>query len=157
MARPIKLLTAAPDVVTELRRRLKAPTAAHRDRFRAEIILHRLDGLKIEDVAKRVGTTMPTVTKWSGRFEKKGLDGLKDASGRGRKASIPTGTVERVITEATRPPKNRTRWSVRSMSRHAGISPSTVQRIWSKNELKPHIIKTFKLSNDPKSTRNSRP
>jgi transposase len=150
MARPIKVLTAVPEVVAELRRRCKAPTASHRDRFRAEIILHRLEGLKIEDVAERVGTTMPTVTKWSGRFEKRGLDGLKDASGRGRKASIPTKTIERVITEATRPPKNRTRWSVRSMSRHAGISPSTVQRIWSKNELKPHIIKTFKLSNDPK-------
>ena len=36
------------------------------------------------------------------------------------------------------------------MGRHAGISHSTVQRIWSKNELKPHIVKTFKLSNDPK-------
>ncbi len=36
------------------------------------------------------------------------------------------------------------------MSRHAGVSPSTVQRIWSKNDLKPHRLKTFKLSNDPK-------
>ena len=36
------------------------------------------------------------------------------------------------------------------MGRHAGISHSTVQRIWKKNELKPHIVKTFKLSNDAK-------
>ena len=36
------------------------------------------------------------------------------------------------------------------MSRHAGISASSVQRIWSKNDLKPHRLKTFKLSNDPK-------
>jgi transposase len=36
------------------------------------------------------------------------------------------------------------------MSRHAGISASSVQRIWSKNDLKPHRVKTFKLSNDPK-------
>src|SRR5271166_3941285 len=42
------------------------------------------------------------------------------------------------------------RWSVRSMGRHAGLSHSTVQRIWAKNELKPHLIKTLKLSNDPK-------
>jgi hypothetical protein len=36
------------------------------------------------------------------------------------------------------------------MSRHAGISASSAQRIWSKNDLKPHRVKTFKLSNDPK-------
>ena len=34
------------------------------------------------------------------------------------------------------------------MSRHVGISASSVQRIWSKNDLKPHRLKTFKLSND---------
>ena len=50
----------------------------------------------------------------------------------------------------TRPPKGRKRWSARSMGRHVGISHSTVQRIWWKNELKPHITRTFKLSNDPK-------
>ena len=30
------------------------------------------------------------------------------------------------------------------MSRHAGVSASSVQRIWSKNDLKPHRLKTFK-------------
>ncbi len=54
------------------------------------------------------------------------------------------------MTEVTQPPKGRNRWSVRSMGRHAGMSHSTVQRIWAKNELKPHVTKTFKLSNDPK-------
>src|SRR5262249_54778830 len=65
------------------------------------------------------------------------------------KPSIPIKKVERVITEVTRPPKSRRRWSVRSMGRHVGISHSTVQRIWSKNGLKPHITRIFKLSNDP--------
>ena len=36
------------------------------------------------------------------------------------------------------------------MARHVGVSPSSVQRIWSKNDLKPHVVETFKLSNDPK-------
>jgi transposase len=62
---------------------------------------------------------------------------------------LPEAKVARVITEVTRPPKSRSRWSVRSMGRHVGISHSTVQRIWAKNDLKPHITKTFKLSNDP--------
>src|SRR5882724_9173068 len=78
-----------------------------------------------------------------------GLEGLADKGGQGRKPTLPAAKVARVITEATRPPKNRSRWSVRSMGRHVGISHSTVQRIWTKNDLKPHITKTFKLSNDP--------
>ncbi len=78
------------------------------------------------------------------------LDGLADRPGRGRKASIPEDKVARVLIEATRPPEGRRRWSVRSMSRHVGVSASSVQRLWSSNDLKPHRLKTFKLSNDPK-------
>lgn len=149
MARPIKMITASAEDVAELRRRAKASTSAHRDRFRARIILLRLEGVKCEDVAVRLRTSMPTVTKWANRFERAGLAGLEDKSGRGRKPSVPAAKVARVITEVTQPPRGRSRWSVRSMGRHAGMSHSTVQRIWKKNELKPHITKTFKLSNDP--------
>jgi transposase len=150
MARPIKVLEANEAVRGELRRRVKASTSTQRDRFRAEIILLRLDGLKEADVAARLTTSVPTVSTWSHRFEKAGLAGLQDRVGRGRKPSIPAAKLERVVTEVTQPPKNRARWSVRSMSRPAGISPSTVQRVWSKNELKPHVTKTFKLSTDPR-------
>jgi len=144
------MITASVEVRGELERRAKAPTCACRDRFRAQIILLRLEGLKIGDVATQVDASMPVVSKWSSRFERHGLEGLKDKAGRGRKPSIPSAKIERVITEVTRPPKGRNRWSVRSMGRHAGVSHSTVQRIWAKNDLKPHIVKTFKLSNDPK-------
>lgn len=149
MARPIKVITAGAEIRAELQRRANAPTSAHRDRFRAKIILLRLEGLKIATVAKRLKTSMPTVSTWSARLEAHGLDGLNDKSGRGRKPSITEKKIERVVTDATRPPKNRKRWSVRSMGRHAGVSHSTVQRIWSKNGLKPHVVKKFKLSNDP--------
>jgi transposase len=128
---------------------VNAPTCAQRDRFRAEIILLRLGRLKVADVAERMRTSVPTVSTWSSRFEKTGLAGLKDKAGRGRKPSIPAAKIERVVTGVTQPPNNRKRWSVRSMGRHAGVSSSTVPRVWSKNELKPHIAKTFKLSNDP--------
>jgi transposase len=150
MARPIKILDASDAVRAELRRRVNAPTSPHRDRFRAEIVLLRLERLKVTDVAERLRASVPTVSTWSSRFEEAGLAGLKDKPGRGRKPSIPAAKVECVVTEVTQPPKNRNRWSVRSMGRHAGISPSTVQRIWSRNDLKPHVTKTFKLSNDPK-------
>ena len=54
-----------------------------------------------------------------------------------------------MLTQATQPPKARAQWSVRSMARHAGLSKTRVQQIWSRNDLKPHLSQTFKLSNDP--------
>lgn len=148
MARPIKRITAEPEVVAELERRARATSIAARAKERASMVLLRLQGLGVEAVATRLGTTAKRVSTWTRRFETRGLIGLEDAPGRGRKPSIPPETIERVLTEATRPPAPRKRWSVRSMGRHAGVSPSTVQRVWSKNALKPHVTKTFKLSND---------
>ncbi len=59
MVRPIKVIRAGDDVQAELNRRARAATTAHRDRFRAKIILLRLEGLKIEDVAERMDASMP--------------------------------------------------------------------------------------------------
>lgn len=150
MVRPVKVLSATKEVRSELRRRANGRANQHRERFRAGIVLQRLEGARIEDVAERLNTSPRTVGEWSSRFEKSGLAGLEDRSGRGRKPSLPADKVAKVVTEATRPPIGRPRWSVRSMARHAGISSSTVQRIWSRNDLKPHVVRTFKLSNDPK-------
>ncbi|MFO1083553.1 MAG: IS630 family transposase [Reyranellaceae bacterium] len=149
MARPIKRLEAEGEVVQELRRRARARTSTVRERERAEIVLLRLDGLSVNKVAEQLKTTAKRVSTWARRFERQGLAGLEEAAGRGRKPSISVHKIERIVSEVTRPPKTRKRWSVRSMGRHVGVSHSTVQRIWSKNELKPHVIKTFKLSNDP--------
>lgn len=150
MGRPIKRLKAEPGVMVELRRRSRSATIGMRDRERANIILLRIEGLGVEAVAARLGTTTKRVSMWSTRFARSGLDGLVDQPGRGRKASISAAKVARVITEATRPPPGRSRWSIRSMARHAGVSASSVQRIWSDNDIKPHRVKTFKLSNDPR-------
>jgi DNA-directed RNA polymerase specialized sigma24 family protein len=65
MGRPIKVLCASEDVKTELRRRANGRSSEHRKRFRAEIILLRLQGVKIEDVATRLNTSLRTVSIWS--------------------------------------------------------------------------------------------
>jgi transposase len=150
MGRPVKRIQADAEAVKQLRRRARAATSTVREQERANIVLLRLDGNGVEAVAEQLGTTAKRVSLWSKRFEEQGVAGLEDKPGRGRRPSIPEAKVARVITEATRPPEGRNRWSVRSMGHHAGMSHSTVQRIWAKNELKPHLIKTFKLSNDPK-------
>jgi transposase len=62
---------------------------------------------------------------------------------------LATATVTKVLTTVTRPPQGQTRWSVRSMARSAGLSKSRVHQLWQANDLKPHRVRTFKLSRDP--------
>ena len=89
------------------------------------------------------------VTKWCGRFRKVGLAGLADAGGRGRKPCLSEEVRAQILTQATQPPKGRTRHSVRSMARAAHVSIGTVHALWQANDIKPHLTRTFKLSNDP--------
>ena len=69
--------------------------------------------------------------------------------GRGRKPSVALETKAAIVSRATQPPPGRTRWSVRSMAKATGVSKATVQRLWAANAIKPHLTRTFKLSNDP--------
>ena len=128
---------------------MKAPSVSKRDSLRAAIVLHRVEGLGQVPVAERLGVSVACVNKWSQRFDREGLEGLEDRRGRGRRPSIPARKVEQVITRATRPPRPRTRWTVRTMAQEVGISPDSVHRIWRANDIKPHLVETFKLSNDP--------
>src|ERR1700756_3324927 len=150
MARPILQLEASDQELAELDRLVRGSKVSVRDRFRANIILGRLEGKSETEVAKELGCSLGAVCKWSKRFDQKGISGLKDAPGRGRKERLATEKISLVLERATRPPQGRVRWSIRSMAREAGVSRSTVQRIWHRNDIKPHRLETFKISNDPK-------
>ena len=128
---------------------VRAPTTPQRTVRRARIVLCRAQGMSQVRTAQEVGVRRSVVMVWERRFAGHGLAGLSDAPGRGRKAWLPVEKVKKVVDLATRPPPNRTRWSVRSMAKEAGVSPAQVQRIWAGNEIKPHLTRTFKLSNDP--------
>jgi transposase len=148
MAQSIVKLEVSEQQRQELLRVVRASCSPQRDVRRARIVLLRSEGNSQEQTAREVGVTRLVVGQWERRFRARGLAGLEDAKGRGRKASISPQTVQRVVTEAVQPPLGRTRWSVRSMARHARISAAQVQRIWSANDIKPHVVRTFKLSRD---------
>src|SRR6202140_3887960 len=149
MARPVLQLQATEEEVLELGRLVRGTKVSVGDRFRAKIVLLRLEGRSETEVARTLGCSMGSVCKWSKRFDGYGIAGLKDALGRGRKARLPAEKISLIVERATRPAKGRVRWSVRSMAREAKVSKSTVQRVWSHNEIKPHRLETFKISNDP--------
>ena len=117
---------------------------------RAKMILLAADGLQNKEIAEERGTSQQCVGKWRNRFAKHRLAGIeKDLPRGGRKPSVRSrleATIVRKTTQEAR--ENATQWSVRSMAKAVGTSKATVQRVWRDNGLKPHLIKTFKSSND---------
>lgn len=140
-------LTAAQ--AAELRALVRATTSPQRLVLRARIVLQAAEGHPSDAIAVELGQTPGTVGKWRRRFAAKGLAGLQDAARSGCPSRLPAETIARVLTAVTQPPKGRTRWSVRAMARHAGLSKTRVQQLWSQNDLKPHQVRTFKVSTDP--------
>lgn len=105
-----------------------------------------------ESIAKVTGTSPGTVRSWRARFEAEGLARLGEVrAGRGRKPVIPQSKIDEIVdlTRNSRP-EGQTHWSVRTMAAKVGVSPAQVQRIWAARGLKPHLVDTFKLSNDPR-------
>lgn len=128
---------------------VRSSKSSVRDVRRAQIILCRAAGKSQEQTAAEVGVNRPVVSRWENRFRRQGMAGLRDQKGRGRKSSVPEHKKAVVLSEVTRPPKGHSRWSVRRMARHAGLSPTAVHGLWQANDLKPHLTRTFKLSKDP--------
>ena len=118
--------------------------------WRARIVLLASDGLTAEGIAAAVDKSLLTVRRWRRRYVAKGMDGLlKDATRPSRVKPLTPEKIEQVVhmTLHTKPP-NATHWSLRSMAAAAGVSYSSVQRIWRAHGLKPHLIETFKVSRD---------
>ncbi len=148
MARPIQPLAVSPAQRQALQKILRSPSATQREVRRARIVLLRADGVGQQAVAQQVGVNRPVVVHWEKRFKRGGLEGLHEARRSGRKPTIPPEIKAQIISEATRPPPGHTQWSTRKMARAKGVSSHTVQTLWSRNDIKPHLKRTFKLSND---------
>jgi transposase len=148
MARPIQPLNITPEQRKELTRMVASPTTAQRDARRCRIILLRADGHGQVEVSDIVGVNRPVVSLWEGRFRKLGMEGLREGRRSGRRPSISEKVKGQIISEATTPPAGQTQWSTRKMAKAKGVSNQTVHKLWRANGIKPHVTRTFKLSND---------
>jgi transposase len=130
----------------------RSQTAPFRQVQRARVLLLAGDGVANSRIAEQVGVTVTTVRSWRSRFAEQGLARLgRVQPGRGRKPEIAQAKIEEIV-ELTRysKPEGQTHWSCRTMAKQVGVSPATVQRVWAARGLKPHLVSTFKLSNDPR-------
>src|SRR5205823_13985448 len=126
-----------------------ARSGKRHETLRAQVILLAARGVPNRQIARQVGLHFNAVGKTRARFAQERLGALQDRPRSGRKPTVPAEVKRRIVTEVTQPPPGLARWSVRTMAAHQGVSKATVQRLWAKNELKPHRTKIFKLSGDP--------
>ena len=100
------------------------------------------DGLAAVAIAAAVGKSVLTVRRWRRRYEAKGVDGLlKDATSPPRRKPLSAEKISQVVHMTLHEkPANATQWSLRSLAAAAGLSHSSVQRIWQAHGLKPHLV-----------------
>ena len=135
----------------QLEKQARARSVSVRLAQRSKMILLAAEGIPDLKIAAELGVTRQTVARWRSRFILRGLKGIeKDAPRSGRKPKISPQQVQQIVRRTTQEkPADATHWSTRTMAQVAGVSEASVRRIWKKHGLKPHLLRTFKLSNDP--------
>lgn len=118
---------------------------------RARIVLLGASGKENKDIAEELEIMPNTVGRWRTRFAESGLAGIEMDSPRGGRPSTQRQQLESSIIAKTtqETPANATHWSTRMLAKELGTTQSMVQRVWAANGLKPHLERTFKVSNDP--------
>ena len=150
IGRPIPVLTLSSQEKESLERWARRPKTAQALAVRARIVLACAEGRSNTAVATELHLAKPTVGKWRSRFLERRLDGLLDEPRPGVPRKITDADVERVVTMTLESlPANATHWSTRAMANRAGLSQSSICRIWRAFALQPHRTEAFKLSADP--------
>ena len=148
--RPKAKLVVSPPERARLQEWTRRRSTAQALALRARIVLACAEGRDNTDVAEQLGVTHQTVGKWRQRFVERRLDGLLDEPRPGGPRRISDAKIEDVIVRTLESrPRDATHWSTRSMAKAAGLSQSTISRIWRGFVLQPHRSETFKLSTDP--------
>jgi transposase len=119
--------------------------------WRAKIVLLTADGHGTAEIMRATGKAKTVIWRWQERFGEKGVAGLwRDKTRPSRIPPLSPEVAERVVAlTLAGPPPTASHWTGAAMAKAAGISVSSVQRIWRAHGLRPHLVRRFKLSNDP--------
>jgi transposase len=142
----------SPEQQEQLQSFARSRSQAHRVVLRAQMVLLAAAGWQDLAIGQKLGKDRLTVGRWRKRYLAHGLAGLlRDAPRPGRPPQIDAAQIQQIVTKTTQEkPPQATHWSTRTMAAAVGVSPATVRRIWKRHGLKPHRVKRFKLSKDPR-------
>ncbi|MGO4332589.1 IS630 family transposase [Cupriavidus sp. 2TAF22] len=134
---------------TKLTRLVQSKLTSVRLAQRARIVLLAANGMQNKDIAEQLGIGRVQVSRWRERYAQSGLAGIERDLPRGAPPlKVDTARLVELTTQAK--PVAATHWSTRKMAAELGVSASTVMRHWHAHGLKPHIVRGFKVSRDPK-------
>jgi transposase len=119
---------------------------------RARVVLLSDQGVSGAEIARRLDLTVEAVSRIRRRFLAGGVEALNERPKAGRKAhAVPAATVERILQLAmSPPPAGRSRWTTRLLAKKVGLTSGCVSDILRRHELKPHLVRTYKVSRDPR-------
>ena len=146
-----------PIAVTEadrlaLERLQRAPSTRAGVSRRARAVLLMAQGVSGVAIAERIGYTVIQVSRIRRRFAEGGLAGLYDRPKSGRPPTVTARKRAQIVALTLKPPgPGLTHWTSRDLARKAGVSHTTVHRIWQAHALQPHRVSTFKFTTDPQA------
>lgn|SRR3569832_96331 len=125
---------------------------------RVRVVLLSADGVSGKEIAVRLDLSAEAVSRIRRRFVNGGVDGLLERPKAGRKDhAVPEETVERIVQLAmSPPPAGRSRWTTRLLGKKLRLTSGCVSDILRSKGLKPHHVRTYKVSRDPAFARRSR-
>jgi transposase len=148
-------MRVAPEIVlsdeeqAELTKLVRSKLTSVRLAQRARIVLLAAQGLQNKDIAVQLGVGRVQVSRWRERYIESRLAGIERDRPRG--APPVTVDVARLVELTTQSkPEAATHWSTRMMAAELGVSAASVSRHWRAHGLKPHVVRGFKVSRDPK-------
>jgi transposase len=148
VAQPVVLTPEQRQLLEQMARARSSPA---RQVERARIVLRTAEGWRDKDIAAVLHITPEKAARWRRRFLDGGVAALRrDAPRPGRPRTVSAAKVKQIVEKTMREkPAAATHWSTRTMAAAAGVSEATVRRIWHAHGLKPHLVRTFKVSRDP--------
>lgn len=150
MPRPRKKLLVSKRDRSHLESLIRAGNTPRKIADRARIVLWSSEGLTPEVVAERTGLTINAVYRWRKRYEDHGRDALADSPRSGRPRKMTSELAAEILRKTVHEiPHESTHWSLRLMARYTGTTVHQVREVWKAADLKPHRLRSFKISNDP--------
>src|SRR3954453_6473457 len=143
--RPAPALMLRPGDREELERWTRSDRYGASAAKRARIGLLAGGGVANSRVPELTDATVTTVLNWRGRYQQRGIAGLRDEPRPGRPRTLDH---RQIVAEALKPPPKKlgvTHWSSRLLAQRLKVSPSAVQRAWRAYGVKPWKAESFRF------------